>query len=56
VILGQGHLDVPAVFVALDQVGFPKDGALSLEYEKNPDNPLNDIRQCVAIARSAMAL
>ncbi|HAO72655.1 MAG: sugar phosphate isomerase/epimerase [Planctomycetes bacterium] len=55
VILGQGHLDVPAVFAALDQVGFPEDGALSLEYEKNPDSPLNDIRQCVAIARNAMA-
>ena len=31
-----GHLDVPAVFVALEQVGFPEDGALSLEYEQNP--------------------
>ena len=56
VILGKGHLDVPAVFVALDQVGFPEDGALSLEYENNPENPLNDIRQCVDIARNAMAL
>jgi len=56
VILGKGHLDVPAVFVALDQVGFPDDGALSLEYEKNPENPLNDIRQCVDIARNAMTL
>jgi sugar phosphate isomerase/epimerase len=55
VILGQGHLDVLAVFVALDRVGFPEDGALSLEYEKNPENPLNDIRQCVAIARKAMS-
>ena len=55
VILGQGHLDVPAVFAALDQVGFPEDGALSLEYEKNLDSPLNDLRQCVAIARNAMA-
>ena len=56
VILGKGHLDVPAVFVALAQVGFPDDGALSLEYEKNPENPLNDIRQCVDIARNAMTL
>ncbi|MDP6676454.1 MAG: sugar phosphate isomerase/epimerase [Pirellulales bacterium] len=56
VILGRGHLDVPAVFVALEQVGFPEDGALSLEYEQNPENPLNDIRQCVAVARKAMAL
>ncbi len=56
VILGKGHLDVPAVFVALDQVGFPEDGALSLEYERNPENPLDDIRQCVDIARKAMVL
>ena len=56
VILGKGHLDVPAVFVALAQVGFPDEGALSLEYEKNPENPLNDIRQCVDIARNAMTL
>ena len=56
VILGKGHLDVPAVFAALDQVGFPEDGALSLEYEKNPENPLDDIRQCVEIARKAMVL
>lgn len=56
VILGEGHLDVPAVFIALEQVGFPEDGALSLEYEQNPENPLNDIRRCFAIARKAMAL
>ncbi|MFM7250778.1 MAG: sugar phosphate isomerase/epimerase family protein, partial [Planctomycetaceae bacterium] len=34
VILGKGHLDVPAVIAALVQTGFPKDGALSLEYEE----------------------
>jgi inosose dehydratase len=55
VILGQGHLDVPAVFAALEQVQFPADGALSLEYEENPKNPLADIKECVAVARKAMA-
>ena len=55
VILGRGHLDVPAVFAALKQVGFPSTGALSLEYEEHPDNPLADIRECMQVARDAMA-
>jgi len=55
VILGKGHLDVPAVFAALDQVGFPADGALSLEYEENPKDPLADIRECLAVAKAAIA-
>ncbi len=53
VILGQGHLDVEGVFLALKQVNFPIDGCLSLEYEENPDNPLDDVRQCYEIAREA---
>ena len=55
VILGRGHLDVPAVFAALEQAKFPADGAMSLEYEEKPENPLDDIRQCVEVARKAMA-
>lgn len=51
VILGKGQLDVAGVFRALKKVDFPADGALSIEYEENPDHPLDDIRQCVAIAR-----
>jgi sugar phosphate isomerase/epimerase len=54
VILGQGHLNVPAVFTALMQVGFPADGAMSLEYEENPQNPIADIRECVVIAKKAL--
>ena len=53
VILGQGHLDVVGVFQALKQVNFPADGAISLEYEENPKDPLADIRQCAAVAREA---
>jgi inosose dehydratase len=55
VILGQGHIDVPAVFAALAQVGFPADGALSIEYEENEKNPLADLRECLRIAREAAA-
>lgn len=54
VILGKGHLNVPAVFDALIETDFPADGALSLEYEEHPDNPLDDIRQCVEVAKSAL--
>jgi inosose dehydratase len=55
VILGRGHLDMPAVFAALDQVGFPANGALSVEYEENPKDPIADLRECVRVAREAMA-
>jgi len=54
VILGKGHLDVEGVFRALQAVDFPANGALSLEYEENPDDPIADIRQCADVARSAM--
>jgi inosose dehydratase len=54
VILGEGHLDVPAVMEALVAVGFPADGALSIEYEENPKDPIADLRQCVAAARAAL--
>jgi len=55
VLLGQGHLDCEAVFDALIQAKFPADGALSLEYEENPQDPTEDIRKCVATARAALA-
>ena len=50
VILGEGHLDVEGVFRALKKVDFPADGCLSLEYEENPKNPLDDIKACLAAA------
>ena len=55
VILGKGHLDVEGVFRSLKQVGFPEDGAISLEYEENPQDPIEDIRQCVPVAKEAMS-
>lgn len=55
VILGKGHLDVEGVFRALQAVDFPANGALSLEYEENPKDPIDDIRQCVAVAKDALS-
>ena len=53
VILGKGHLDVDGVFEALRMVNFPADGCLVLEYEENPENPLAEIAECLAIAKDA---
>jgi inosose dehydratase len=55
VILGRGHIDVPAVFAALERAEFPADGALSIEYEENPKDPIAEIRQCIEAAREALA-
>lgn len=38
---------------ALKKVGFPIDGALSLEYEENPKNPIADIEECLKLAAVA---
>ncbi|MCA9131595.1 MAG: sugar phosphate isomerase/epimerase [Planctomycetales bacterium] len=54
VILGKGHLDVEGVIDALIAVDFPSDGALSLEYEENPENPIADITACFQIANAAI--
>jgi inosose dehydratase len=55
VVIGKGHLDVVGLFKALRQVKFPSDGALSLEYEANPQNPIDDMKACLAVAKDAIA-
>lgn len=55
VVIGTGHLDVVGLFQALRKVRFPADGSLSLEYEANPENPIDDMKQCLAVARQAIA-
>ena len=54
VVLGKGHLDVVGLFRALRQIKFPADGALSLEYEANPMNPIDDMKACLEIAKEAI--
>jgi len=55
VVIGSGHLDVVALFKGLRKIKFPADGSISLEYESNPNNPIDDIRQCLAVAEKAIA-
>jgi len=50
-ILGDGELDLEAVFRALRDVGFS--GALSLEYEENPENVVADLVACLGAASQA---
>ena len=54
VILGKGHLNVEHVFTELEEAGFPADGALSLEYEENPKDPIAEIKECQQIAAAAL--
>jgi inosose dehydratase len=55
VILGKGHLDVAGVINALVAVDFPANGALSLEYEENPKDPIAEIKECYQVASIAVA-
>ena len=55
VILGKGHLDVVGFFKALKEIQFPANGSLVLEYEANPQNPVDDMRACVEVAKEAIA-
>ena len=55
VIIGKGHLDVVGLFEAVRAVKFPADGTISMEYEANPDNPVDDVRACLEVAREAIA-
>ena len=50
VILGRGQLDVAATFRALRKAAFPADACLALEYEEKPENPIDDVRLCLAAA------
>jgi sugar phosphate isomerase/epimerase len=55
VVLGKGHLDVVGLFRALKDIQFPRDGSISLEYEANPQNPLEEMRACLDVTRDAIA-
>jgi inosose dehydratase len=44
VIIGTGHLDLVGLFKALKDTDFPADGAISLEYEAKPENPIDDAK------------
>lgn len=55
VVIGKGHLDVVAVFQAIKAIKFPADGSISLEYEANPANPIEEMKQCLEVAKESVA-
>jgi sugar phosphate isomerase/epimerase len=55
VVIGTAHLRLVDLFRSLRDAGFPDDGSISLEYESNPDNPIDDIKQCLVAAAEAIA-
>ena len=55
VVIGKGKLDVVALFKALREIKFPADGSLALEYEANPDNPIDEMKACLVVAKEAIA-
>jgi sugar phosphate isomerase/epimerase len=54
VVFGKGILDVPAVLKALREVKFK--GCISIEYEAHPEDPLPDVKACVAVFKEAVRL
>lgn len=54
VVIGTGHLDLVALFKALKETKFPVDGGLSLEYEANPEDPIEEMKACVEAAVEAI--
>ena len=52
-VLGEGLLNVTAVFAALKKVGFPADACLAIEYEEKPSDPVEDIKQCLDVAQES---
>ncbi len=54
VVIGTAHLDLVALFKTLRKIKFPADGSMSLEYESNPQNPIDDVKQCLTAAAEAI--
>lgn len=52
VIFGKGVLDVPSVLKALREVKF--NGLLSIEYEANPKDPVQDVQACVQVVKESI--
>jgi inosose dehydratase len=51
VIIGTGGLDLPAYMDALEGIGF--DGYMSLEYEGNADDPMDEVMACMRAVQKA---
>jgi inosose dehydratase len=54
VVIGTAHLDLVELFKTLKKIKFPADGSMSIEYESNPQNPVDDVKQCLVAAAEAI--
>ncbi len=52
VIFGKGVLDVPSVLKALREVKF--NGLISIEYEANPKDPVQDVQACLQVVKESV--
>ena len=52
-IQGEGDMDMPSFFKALEKIGY--NGPLSLEYEENKENPVPDMEICVKNIKAAIS-
>ncbi len=52
VVFGKGVLDVPSVLKALREVKF--NGLISIEYEANPRDPVQDVGQCLQVVKESV--
>jgi inosose dehydratase len=52
VVFGKGVLDVPAVLKALRDIQCSY--AINIEYEANPANPTDDVKQCVQVFKDSV--
>ena len=53
-MIGTAHLDLVELFKTLKKIKFPADGSMSIEYESNPQNPVDDVKQCLVAAAEAI--
>lgn len=52
VIIGTGGLDLPRFMRRLRNIGF--DGYMSLEYEGNPNDPMDEVQECMRAVEDAI--
>lgn len=52
-LLGDGRLDLEGCLRALREIGFAREGALSIEYERDSDDLMGDLAACIARVEQA---
>jgi inosose dehydratase len=52
VVFGKAVLDVPSVLKALREIKF--NGLISIEYEANPKDPVQDVQACVQVVKESV--